>query len=285
MPRLPRRDAPGRWFHVMNRGIARRTVFESREDVRYFNRKRRRDGPLFRGRFLSCPVGSLFYRTLLVPYIDYNPVEARIVEAPWQYPHGSASLFVSGRIPKWLSSSWIDLRRKTANGPGLDYQTTWGRALTTHEHELIKARLRSRSLDEDPLDDLVAAAPARVRDWMVCKSLLADQTRPGIPCVPSQVVLDVISSLKADGRRLRYETASGQKRDAWAIATVGLLRVLAGSTHTEIAQATVTSTSMTTRRLRRHKELVGRQDYASRLGRIAALCMRSAFPSARESRT
>ena len=36
MPRLPRRDAPGRWFHVMNRGIARRTVFESREDVRYF---------------------------------------------------------------------------------------------------------------------------------------------------------------------------------------------------------------------------------------------------------
>ncbi len=335
MPRLPRRDAPGRWFHVMNRGLARKTVFETRTDVRYFlsrvaravrrgeievhsfcimathfhllvrsptgqlsearrrsqneyvryfNRKRRRDGPLFRGRFLSCPVGSLFYRTILVPYIDYNPVEARIVEAPWLYPHCSASLFVSRRVPKWLSSSWIDSRRKTANGPQLDYQTAWGRALTADERALIETRLRSRSLDDDPLDDLVAAAPARVRDWMVRKSLLADQTRPGLPCVPSKVVLDVISSLEIHGRRLRYETASGQKRDAWAIATVGLLRMLAGSTHSEIAQATETSTSMTTRRLRRHKELVARQNYASRLGRVAALCLAKAFPYARESR-
>jgi hypothetical protein len=33
MARLPRFDAPGRLFHVMNRGLARRTVFESREVV------------------------------------------------------------------------------------------------------------------------------------------------------------------------------------------------------------------------------------------------------------
>ena len=36
MPRRPRYDAPGRLHHVMNRGIARRTVFETRADIRYF---------------------------------------------------------------------------------------------------------------------------------------------------------------------------------------------------------------------------------------------------------
>jgi len=36
MPRRPRCDEPYSWHHVMNRGLARRTVFESREDIRYF---------------------------------------------------------------------------------------------------------------------------------------------------------------------------------------------------------------------------------------------------------
>ena len=36
MPRRPRIDQPGQWHHVMNRGIARRTVFETDADARYF---------------------------------------------------------------------------------------------------------------------------------------------------------------------------------------------------------------------------------------------------------
>lgn len=36
MPRRPRFDAPGLLHHVMNRGIARRRVFETRRDMRYF---------------------------------------------------------------------------------------------------------------------------------------------------------------------------------------------------------------------------------------------------------
>ena len=36
MGRRLRSDAPGAWHHVMNRGIARRTIFESREDMRHF---------------------------------------------------------------------------------------------------------------------------------------------------------------------------------------------------------------------------------------------------------
>jgi len=36
MARKPRLDTPGAWHHVMNRGIARRTVFETRQDFREF---------------------------------------------------------------------------------------------------------------------------------------------------------------------------------------------------------------------------------------------------------
>ena len=36
MPRIARADRPGFWHHVTNRAIARRTLFERREDFRVF---------------------------------------------------------------------------------------------------------------------------------------------------------------------------------------------------------------------------------------------------------
>src|SRR6185369_9941718 len=129
---------PGAWHHVMNRGIAKRTLFESEVDIRtflsrlacaaragrvevhafciltthfhlllrspqgrlsealhhvqnsysrWFNRSRKRDGPLYRARFRSKRVDSLAYRFQLVRYIDSNPVSAGLVEDPQQYPH------------------------------------------------------------------------------------------------------------------------------------------------------------------------------------------------------
>src|SRR5437667_8847266 len=139
----------------MNRGIARRTVFETRTDVRAFlallaravrerrievhafvvlathfhlvvrsldgeisetvrllenpyvrrfNRRRRRDGPLFRGRFRSLPVESGHYFHTLVRYIDQNPVEARLVARAEDYEHGSARrLVLDAPRPRWLA--------------------------------------------------------------------------------------------------------------------------------------------------------------------------------------
>ncbi len=141
MARKPRNDAPGHWFHVMNRGIARRTFFETKEDMgvfleqlgtvsdrgelevhafalmtthyhllvrspigqlghamqrvqteysRWFNRGRRRDGSLVRGRYTSKKVDSHAYRCTLVKYIDRNPVSAGLVSNARDYPYGSA---------------------------------------------------------------------------------------------------------------------------------------------------------------------------------------------------
>ena len=33
MARRPRNDSPGAWLHIMNRGIARRALFETAADI------------------------------------------------------------------------------------------------------------------------------------------------------------------------------------------------------------------------------------------------------------
>ncbi len=65
--------------------------------VRAYNRSRRRDGPLVRGRFRSKVVDSEFYRRTLVRYIDDNPVAAGTQSTPWDYPWGSAAAYGHGR--------------------------------------------------------------------------------------------------------------------------------------------------------------------------------------------
>ena len=194
MTRLPRFDVPGTWVHVMNRGLARRPIFENADDiryflalvacavrrgeievhafcvltthfhllvrspsgqlseamrriqneyVRYFNRSRRRDGPLFRGRFISKPVRSERYRRILVRYIDANAVLAGLAGLPWDYPHGSAARFASGRVPKWLARYWV-LDAQTAidaSSPRHRYVALWGRTPSQAEQELVLSRL------------------------------------------------------------------------------------------------------------------------------------------------
>ncbi len=158
MPRRRRVDAPGMWHHVMNRGSSRRTVFERREDVRYFlsllarevregrielhaysilknrydllltsvtgelpqvmqrvqnlyaryfNRTRKRDGPLFRSRYRSWPVGSMRYRFVLVQSIDQSAPRDRLSTTAREYPYGSAVHYQSARRPRWLCTRWV----------------------------------------------------------------------------------------------------------------------------------------------------------------------------------
>ncbi len=60
------------------------------EYSRWFNRGRRRDESLVRGRYTSKKVDSHGYRCTLVKYIDRNPVSAGLVSNARDYPYGSA---------------------------------------------------------------------------------------------------------------------------------------------------------------------------------------------------
>lgn len=57
--------------------------------VQYFNRRYRRTGTLWEGRFRSCLVEQEHYLLICQRYIELNPVRARMVNDPGAYPWSS----------------------------------------------------------------------------------------------------------------------------------------------------------------------------------------------------
>ena len=60
-----------------------------------FNRTHNRDGPLFRGRYRAILIDADQYLAAVVRYIHLNPVEAKKVSAPQNYPWSSHKTYLS----------------------------------------------------------------------------------------------------------------------------------------------------------------------------------------------
>jgi REP element-mobilizing transposase RayT len=322
MGRNPRFDAPGRWHHVMNRGIARRTLFETEDDIRFFlsrlawavhrgwlevhaycvmtthfhllvrsplgelsralqaiqneyvrrfNRKRRRDGSLVRGRFRSRPVDSLRYRETLLRYIDDNPVAARVVPSTYLYPHGSARHYVAPQGPPWLSRTWVERCLRDTFGPTevrRSYPEVFGAPLSPALRRLIERRMVAPPHRDDPLDELFEAAAPAVRAWMRRKAELADGTRPGLPLADPESVEEVFAGARSKNGEWSV-TLARNTVDGWALAKIVLLRELCGATLDETASRTGRSLQNAWRLCRQHKRLVVvDEDYAARMAAL-----------------
>ena len=316
MARRSRADQPGAWHHITNRGIAKRPLFEDRQDVRYFlaslakevrrgsievhsfsvltthyhglirsvagqlssamqraglrysryfNRRYRRDGSLVRGRFSSKRVCSLRYRRNVVRYIDNNPVDARLVEHPWDYPFGSAASYFHGQEPPWLSTNWIKaevMRPPEWEGfvedrayTGMAYIERFGGRYSAHMRELVERRLACGDSGPDELDSLIGAAPPRVLAWMQRKARLADGGRVREPLV---VQAAVDASLLSWPPSVDQAVNSGSRRpiSSQVVVRVGLLRSMAALTWSEIAQRANLPQSTCRRLCERHQSLL-----------------------------
>ena len=126
--------------------------------VRYFNRDRRRDGALVRGRFLSRPVDSLRYRRLLVGYIDANPVRAGLCRDARDYRWCSAHQYAHRDGPPWLYRAWVEAVVAEASASGRFEPRDYPPAPTGQEGErsaqLVGARWQARG-GHDELDGLL----------------------------------------------------------------------------------------------------------------------------------
>ena len=324
MTRNPRLDLPGSWHHVMNRGIARRSLFESREDIRFFlsclaravrrgqievhawtvltthfhllvrspraelpeamrrvqnsyvrrfNRSRRRDGPMVRGRFSSRPVRTSTYRRVLVRYFDDNPVRAGLVQNPSAYPFGSAHAYARHSGPPWLTRCWIeDLVRSRLGVERYDGRL-YSLALASSDRETVRAIVERRlampanmALQGDDLDHLVRAAPSAIREWMRRRAELADESHPGLPVASPESIRKVI----AEGRRKdsAWTIHPNRKvRCGWDVLEAGLLRDLSAATYREVGLLIGGSADIASRVHHQHRHL---QEHDEKYSEVAA---------------
>lgn len=243
------------------------------EYVRWFNRSRERDGPLFRGRFQSRPVESLEYRRRLVSYIDNNAVAAGLVPTPALYPHGSARHYARLRGPPWLERCWIEEDVCLASGQSVydprAYCEHFGGRTTPGLARVVERRIALGSTEPDPLDDLLGAAPERVLERMRRKALVADGTGIGLPVCDA----DDVSQLVASARAMRgdWEIALSRKRSCgWRLLEVALLRDMCACSWAEISVRARVGSSAAIRAYDLHsRALFGAADYAETLAALA----------------
>lgn len=268
MARRSRRDNPDTWHHVMNRGVARRPIFENDLDrrfflsllaqevragrleihafclmlthfhllvrsvtgelseamrriqnryARWFNRSRKRDGPLFRGRFLSRFVDTLGYRRNVVTYIHDNAVAAGLVADPADYAWSSAKHYAEGKSPRWLETSWV-ISEMDARGSGATQKERLATAFASRIDEdfrtWVERQLHRRlpeQLGEEAAPKLLQASSWRVVRWTYRKTELADGTRPWRPVCPPNVV-DRALKAACERRSARSWAASRARR-------------------------------------------------------------------------
>lgn len=74
----------------------------------YFNRKRRRTGHLFQGRFKAILVDADEYLKHLSRYIHLNPMRAKMIEHLKDYQWSSYPAFSGyAKAPEWLETKWL----------------------------------------------------------------------------------------------------------------------------------------------------------------------------------
>lgn len=238
--------------------------------VRYFNRSRRRDGPLLRGRFRSKLANSLAYRRTLVGYIDQNPVQAGLVRDPAAYPFASCRAHVHGGGPDWLCTEWVDGQLLLA--PGEDrsaaYQQCFPRGFD-QQREHVERRIRSGVHRADPTDRLLAGGLAAMATWMRRKAWLADRAPVGIPLAPIRTVLLTLA-----------EPGAAALPPSWLrMATVLLLTDLCAATVGEIARLLGLSRRVVERTRPIARQLVARDDaFAGWLTERGAAALGRVYP-------
>ena len=74
----------------------------------YFNRKRRRSGHLFQGRFKAVLIDADEYLKHLSLYIHLNPVRVGMVAHCKDYAWSSYPVFAGySQLPEWLETHWL----------------------------------------------------------------------------------------------------------------------------------------------------------------------------------
>lgn len=73
----------------------------------YYNRKKKRIGPLYQGRYKAILVQANEYLYQLTRYIHLNPLRAGKVRRAQDYEWGSCRYYYNGKEPEWMETSFV----------------------------------------------------------------------------------------------------------------------------------------------------------------------------------
>lgn len=245
--------------------------------ARQFNRLRDRDGHVFKGRYYARLVEDDLYLAHVVNYIDQNPVQAGMAQAPDAYPHASARIYAGAARQPWLAMERVQgivsrLARATCYRPSL-YGRLWEACRVPDGAGPVVVEGRAAQLPLAPLRVLVAAGPEHVQRWLI-EVTRAEEGR-GAPClaVPGAVLLRLSGSLPGGEDGAGVVAARGQ-RDALA----GLLTGLAGWSGGQVARALGLCSAAANQAAARHRERVrGEAGYARVIAEFVARALKEVY--------
>jgi hypothetical protein len=240
MPRRIRCDYPGAWHHVFNRAVAKRTLFDSQDDYRFFLSRLARE---VRAGRLEVHVFSVLANHL------------KVCRNPWDYPFGSARWYLRSNGPPWLSREVVESIAGRRDGEPWDpalYIRSSSVPLSDGERWLAERRAReAEDQEEDPLDEVLGATTPAVLAWMDKKARLADGTRPGHVLVSPESLLRTVDSRRerTPGRGLRIGPRTWP---FWEVLEAGSLRECSALSFEELESRLGLSRGTLQRRLRMH---------------------------------
>jgi len=158
------------------------------------------------------------------------------------------------------------------------YRAAFGAEISPAAEELVLARIASTAVD-DPLDDLIGAAPIHIRAWMQRKARLADGCRIGLPVCGRQALNASLAEDESESGPWMVEDGQCTRRGL-DLAWTGLIRDLCGFSWQAIANLDESSLTHVRGMAAHHRRLLGTDKrYARRVARVAKvaidLCARS----------
>ena len=223
--------------------------------VRWFNERRRRDGPLFRSRYWSRLIVDDRDAATVLRYIDYNPVAAQLCKSPGDWRHGSAAHYLGRTRNRGVSDSLVRrLLTLWLRDPAVRLSTVYGRVFghspSTDERDHVERGMRG--LDRADL----AGLPMPLLSVMDERARNAD----GVPVLVAVVGPKSVARLLCEPETAELAPHLSQRKSTVVTPErrflAVLLRVVCSLSLSECADRTGLSTSAIHRLARRHQSLI-----------------------------
>lgn len=286
MSRRPRKDEEGAIHHVFNRGMAKKPMFESRRDRRYFLSLLARAVKREELAVLAYCVLSTHYH-IVVRSSGALDVAMQRIQSTYSRAFNRSRRRDGPLVRARYGSRRVDGERYlgvlldyvhlnpvfaglAARPEGYEFSSAWhrggrpgprwlewrDRAVADHESLawFVESRLAHPGV-HDPAIHLLDESRDAVRAWMRRKSELADGTAVGLPVANPAHVAEVVDHF-VSGLPEKEKIADLKRATLQMVMKAGLLNTLSGARACDVAPYLGRTASWATQCIRRHRGLV-----------------------------